>query len=185
MDKEQQKTLLKLARETITAYLNNQDLPPLPEIPGEQADFGGAFVTMRNNEQLRGCMGQFLPKSGLADTIQQIALLSMQDPRFRVNPVTTSELPQITIEISVLSPLERTNNPLSLQPGVHGVYIRRDSQAGCFLPQVATEQGWGNEEFLSHCCAGKAGLPADAWKDPQTEVYLFTAEVFSEEELKD
>jgi uncharacterized protein len=78
----------------------------------------------------------------------------------------------------VLSPLERTTDPLSLRLGVDGIYIRRGYAAGCFLPQVATETGWTTEEFLSQCCSHKAGLPPDAWKDPKTEVYLFTAEVF-------
>ncbi len=182
MDAEKQQMLLKLARETIEAHLHNRPLPPLPEIPTEQANFGGAFVTLRHMEQLRGCIGQFLPSTGLAETTQHMALSSLQDPRFRANPVTANELPQITIEISVLSPLERTDDPLSLQPGVHGIYIRRGHQAGCFLPQVASEQGWDMEEFLSHCCTGKAGLPPDAWKDPETEVHSFTADVFFEKD---
>jgi AMMECR1 domain-containing protein len=67
---------------------------------------------------------------------------------------------------------------LSLRLGVDGVYIKRGRASGCFLPQVATETGWSKEDFLSYCCAHKAGLAADAWNDPETEVNLFTAEVF-------
>jgi AmmeMemoRadiSam system protein A len=100
------------------------------------------------------------------------------DPRFFADPVTPRELNQLDVEISVLSPLKRTDDPLSLRLGVDGIYIKRDRLSGCFLPQVATETGWSKEDFLSFCCAHKAGLPADAWKDPDTEVYLFTAEVF-------
>jgi AmmeMemoRadiSam system protein A len=103
------------------------------------------------------------------------------DPRFLDNPITEEELNELDIEISVLSPLQKTDNPLSLRLGIDGIYIKRDYASGCFLPQVATETGWNKEEFLSYCCAHKAGLPADAWKDPQTEVYLFTAEVFGAE----
>jgi AmmeMemoRadiSam system protein A len=100
------------------------------------------------------------------------------DPRFFADPITADELEQLDIEISVLSPLKRTDDPLSLRLGVDGIYIKRGCVSGCFLPQVATETGWNKEQFLSYCCAHKAGLPADAWKDAETEVYLFTAEVF-------
>jgi uncharacterized protein (TIGR00296 family) len=77
--------------------------------------------------------------------------------------------------------VKRTDDPLSLQLGVDGIYIKKDRASGCFLPQVASETGWSKEEFLSNCCAHKAGLAPDAWKDPETEVYLFTAEVFGAE----
>ena len=100
------------------------------------------------------------------------------DPRFFSDPITAEELDQLDIEISVLSPLQRTMDPLSLRLGVDGIYIKRGYATGCFLPQVATETGWSKEEFLSYCCSHKAGLPADAWKGPKTEVYLCTAEVF-------
>jgi AmmeMemoRadiSam system protein A len=101
-----------------------------------------------------------------------------KDPRFFDHPLSVRDLGNLEIEISVLSPLARTDDPLSLRLGVDGIYIKRGYAAGCFLPQVATETGWSKEEFLSFCCSHKAGLPPDAWKDPKTEVYLFTAEVF-------
>ncbi|MHC4726316.1 MAG: AMMECR1 domain-containing protein, partial [Planctomycetota bacterium] len=88
------------------------------------------------------------------------------------------ELDQLDVEISVLSPLQKTSEPLNLQLGIDGIYIKKGRAAGCFLPQVATETGWSKEEFLSYCCSHKAGLAPDAWKDPETEVYLFTADVF-------
>ena len=110
----------------------------------------------------------------------RIAEAATGDQRFVFDRITPSELKQLEIEISVLSPLEKTDDPLSLELGNHGIYIRRGSQAGCFLPQVATELGWSKEQFLSRCCADKIGLKPDAWKDPDTEVLLFTAEVFSE-----
>ncbi|MBA7695770.1 hypothetical protein ES703_104405 [subsurface metagenome] len=100
------------------------------------------------------------------------------DPRFFANPVTAEELDQLDIEISVLSPLKKTDDPLSLRLGTDGIYIKKGGFSGCFLPQVATETGWSKEEFLSYCCAHKAGLAPDAWKDKNTEVYLFTAEIF-------
>jgi AmmeMemoRadiSam system protein A len=100
------------------------------------------------------------------------------DPRFFADPITPRELDHLDVEISVLSPLERTDDPLSLRLGVDGIYIKKGRASGCFLPQVATETGWSKEEFLSYCCSHKAGLAPDAWKDPGTDVYLFTAEVF-------
>ena len=112
-----------------------------------------------------------------------MALAATQDNRFLANPITPGELEKIDIEISVLSPLERTEDPLSLELGKHGIYIKCGWASGCFLPQVATETGWTKEEFLSQCCGGKAGLPSDAWKQPDTEVFLFTADVFGEKDL--
>jgi uncharacterized protein (TIGR00296 family) len=100
------------------------------------------------------------------------------DPRFLGNPITAGELDNLEVEISVLSALQRSEDPLSLRLGVDGVYIKKGYASGCFLPQVATETGWSVEEFLAFCCSHKAGLPPDAWKDPRTEVFLFTAEVF-------
>ena len=100
------------------------------------------------------------------------------DARFFDNQITPDDLPNLDIEISVLSPLKKTADPLSLRLGVDGIYIKKGHLSGCFLPQVAEETGWSKEEFLSYCCSHKAGLPEDAWRDPKTEVFLFSAEVF-------
>jgi uncharacterized protein (TIGR00296 family) len=108
-----------------------------------------------------------------------------QDARFFGNQVTPDELKDIDIEISVLSPLTRIDDPMKIELGKQGIYIINEKvgAGGCFLPQVATETGWSKEEFLSHCARDKAGLPADAWKnDPDTKVLVFTAEVFGEKE---
>jgi len=78
-----------------------------------------------------------------------------------------------------LSPLKKTDEPLSLRLGTDGIYIKKGLASGCFLPQVADETGWSKEEFLSYCCSHKAGLEPDAWREAETEVYLFTAEIFS------
>jgi uncharacterized protein (TIGR00296 family) len=97
------------------------------------------------------------------------------------DPITPKELNDLDIEISVLSPLKKTDNPLNLRLGIDGIYIKKGFASGCFLPQVATETGWNKEEFLSYCCSHKAGLKPDAWKDKNTEVYLFTADIIEEE----
>jgi len=82
--------------------------------------------------------------------------------------------------MSILSQRCRLADPLSLQLGTHGIQIVRDGRSGCYLPQVAAEQGWDVETYLSHCCAHKAGLPADAWRDKNTEVFIFTVEKIAE-----
>lgn len=176
----QKRELLAVARKVIEATVRRA---PVPEFESSQALFNerrGCFVTIHNKGQLRGCIGQFQADGPLLATIREMAIVATQDRRFVMDPLRPGELDEIDIEISVLSPLERTDDPLSLELGRHGIYIKRGYASGCFLPQVATETGWSKEQFLSQCCGGKAALPGDAWKDPQTEVYLFTAEVFGE-----
>ena len=179
MNDQQKQTLLKVARDTVEAVIRRK---PAPKPQSDDAELNapcGCFVTLKNRGRLRGCIGQFTSESPLIELVAEMAKASATgDPRFFADPITSRELEKLDVEISVLSPLRRTDDPLSLRLGVDGIYIRRGRASGCFLPQVAAETGWGKEEFLSYCCAHKAGLAADAWKDPQTEVYLFTAEAF-------
>jgi len=179
MNKAQKDTLLKLARDTVEAVITGKPLPaPKSDDPALNAPCG-CFVTLKNRGRLRGCIGQFTSDRPLIELVVQMAKASAtSDPRFLANPISPRELEHLDVEISVLSPLEKTDDPLSLRLGIDGIYIKRGCMSGCFLPQVATETGWTKEEFLSSCCSHKAGLPNDAWKDPETEVYLFTAEVF-------
>jgi len=181
---DQKKTLLQLARSVIEQTLKGQPITaPAANDPLFQ-EKRGCFVTLHNRGRLRGCIGQFQPDQSLWETVRDMAVAAAsQDHRFFHNPVTIKELSSIDIEISVLSPLQKTDEPLSLELGKHGIYIKKGYAAGCFLPQVATETGWSKEEFLTQCCAGKAGLPPNAWKMPGTEVYLFTADVFGEKDL--
>jgi AmmeMemoRadiSam system protein A len=179
MDEKQKQTLLKVARGTVEAVINHWPAEKPKSDDPELNEPCGCFVTLKNHGRLRGCIGQFISKSPLIELVAEMAKASVTgDPRFTANPITTGELQQLDIEISVLSPLQRTDDPLSLRLGVDGIYIRRGRTSGCFLPQVATETGWSKEEFLSYCCSHKAGLAPNAWQDPETEVNLFTAEVF-------
>ena len=182
MNEAQRKILLKTARDTVEAVLTGGSVPkPESDDPELNAPCG-CFVTLKNQGRLRGCIGQFISKIPLIELVVDMAKASAtSDPRFFADRITADELDQLDVEISVLSPLKLTREPLSLRLGVDGIYIKRGGASGCFLPQVATETGWSKEEFLSYCCAHKAGLPPDAWKDPKTEVYLFTAEVFGSE----
>lgn len=176
-----QKRLLELAREALIEVVNGRPLPAGlvddPELQGHQ----GAFVTLKRGEALRGCIGQFTADQPLYRVVREMAQSSsLRDPRFP--PVRPAELDGLTVEISVLSPMRRVSDPMKeVELGRHGIYIKRGFRTGTYLPQVATEHHMTKEEFLSSCTAGKAGLPPDAWKDPATEVYVYTAEVFSEE----
>jgi AmmeMemoRadiSam system protein A len=179
MDTRQQKLVLSIARDAVRAAVQGKSYVAPPTDDPELTATCGCFVTLKSHGRLRGCIGQFISNRPLIELVAEMAEASaVKDPRFADNRITTRELDDLDIEISVLSPLQRTDDPLSLRLGVDGIYIKRGYASGCFLPQVAAETGWTAEEFLSYCCFHKAGLPADAWKDPSTEVYLFTAEVF-------
>ncbi len=181
MNNAQKQTLLGVARDTVEAVISGEPAEkPRSDDPELNAPCG-CFVTLKNKGRLRGCIGQFISESPLIELIAEMAKSSATgDPRFFADRITPAELEKLDIEISVLSPLQRADEPLSLRLGVDGIYIKKGPASGCFLPQVATETGWSKEEFLSYCCAHKAGLASDAWKDPETQVYLFTADVFGE-----
>jgi AmmeMemoRadiSam system protein A len=183
MTDEQKKILLKVARERVKAAVAGQR-PLRPH--SDEAELNahcGCFVTLKNKGELRGCIGQFVSDMPLIELVGQMAVAaSTGDSRFFAEPITPKEVSDLDIEISVLSPLKKTTDPLSLRLGIDGIYIKKGYANGCFLPQVAAETGWSKEEFLSYCCGQKAGLKPDAWKDKNTEVYLFTAEIIEEEE---
>jgi AmmeMemoRadiSam system protein A len=125
---------------------------------------------------LRGCIGLIEAVKPLGETIQEMALsAAFCDPRFP--PLTAQEFKDLDIEISVLTPLRRIKNVEEIQVGVHGLYLRNGSCRGLLLPQVATQYNWDRDTFLQQTCC-KACLPPMAWKDPQTEIYVFSADIF-------
>jgi len=179
LNENQRKRLLGIARESIVQYLKTGKRLQLSESDSILLEQRGAFVTLHKHGQLRGCIGNIVVSQPLYLTVRDMAIeAAMNDPRF--TPLTEKELTEVEIEVSVLSPLKRVNNADEIELGKHGVIIKRGYNSGVFLPQVATETGWSKEEFLSNLCAHKAGLPPLAWKDPSTEILVFTAEVFSE-----
>jgi AmmeMemoRadiSam system protein B/AmmeMemoRadiSam system protein A len=182
LNKNQRKRLLEIARSSIETYLKTGKKLQVTETDPVLLKEMGAFVTLHERGELRGCIGNLIGSQPLYLTIRDMAVeAAVGDPRFP--PVELAELKSIEIEISALSPMQRIDDPEKIQLGVHGVLVRRGFNSGVFLPQVATETGWSREEFLSNLCAHKAGLSPDAWKDKSTEIYIFTAEVFSEKEL--
>ncbi len=175
--------LLGIARSAVEAAVHDRpaEAPTCdePELSQNQ----GAFVTLKTQGRLRGCIGQFIAHQPLCRVVHEMAIAAAtEDPRFFGNRLQPAELEALDIEVSVLSPLRRVQDPMAeIELGTHGIYIRRGPRGGCFLPQVATETGWSKEEFLCQCCSGKAGLPRYAWQEPQTEVLVFTAEILEEE----
>jgi len=175
----QRRELLALARETIARYVSGQPLPDLPTGPPIYAEPRAVFVTLHKHGDLRGCIGSLEPREPLAQAVRTYAIAAAtEDPRFP--PVTAAEVPQLHIEISVLSPLRKIASPDEIVVGKHGVVVRQGLRSGVFLPQVAVEQGWDRDTMLNYLCAHKAGLPMDAWRRG-AELYVFTTEVFAEE----
>jgi AmmeMemoRadiSam system protein A len=169
--------LLQIARSALTLGVANK--PPPHEFPNEEflQQPSGAFVTLHRRNRLRGCVGQLPGRDALAAVVAHCArAAALDDSRF--DPVTSAELSEIDIEVSVLSLLQDVALE-AIEPGKHGLLVSRGMQRGVLLPQVASQFNWGAQRFLEETCV-KAGLERDAWKDPATRIQAFTAEVFSE-----
>lgn len=178
LTEEQRTTLLSLARQSVEAAARG-DPPPRPTIEDEALTRpAGAFVTLKLRGALRGCIGLIEPIKPLYQAIVDMARsAAVEDPRFP--PVSPDELPNVHIEISVLSPLEPVKDVASeVEVGKHGLLIRKDFFSGLLLPQVPVEWNWDRDEFVAQTCV-KAGLPRDAWREG-AEIFRFTAEVFGE-----
>jgi AmmeMemoRadiSam system protein A len=181
LSREERTSLLRLARDTIRARLDKTGPPLFEPESAVMRELRGAFVTIHKKGRLRGCIGYVEAIKPLYQTVQEMAIASaFQDPRFP--PLAAAEYGDIDIEISVMSPIKKIKSEDEIRVGTHGIIVKRGYQQGLLLPQVATEQGWGRDTFLEHTCY-KAGLPGDSWKSPDTEIYTFSAEVFSENRL--
>ena len=173
--------LLKIARESIQKMLKNNSIPEINEDDlSETIKLNcGAFVTLNKNEQLRGCIGRFMPNEPLYKVVQEMAVAAaFNDTRFI--PVMNNEIKNIDIEISVLTPLKKINSIDDFQHGVQGIYMIKGNRSGTFLPKVAQTTNWTKEEFLGHCARDKAGIGWYGWKD--ADLYTYEALVFDEKE---
>ena len=181
LNSEEKAELLQIARDVVEAHCRG-DKPPTPSVDSPTLnEHRGAFVTLHKEGKLRGCIGHIRGEKPLAETVAEMAeAAAFQDPRFP--PVTSEELGLLEYEISVLTPFRQISDVEEIEVGVHGIYMKRGSCSGLLLPQVATEWGWDLNTFLEHTCT-KAGLPEDAWKDKKTEIYIFSADVFSPDDL--
>lgn len=173
---EEKALLHRIARQSVEACLNNRQASLPKNLPARLQAPGGAFVTLRKNNQLRGCIGHVVARRPLAETVLTMSqAAATEDPRFR--PVRRDEFPELEFEISVLTPLRLISDVNLIQVGTHGIYVRQGNRSGLLLPQVASEYGWDRLTFLEQTCR-KAQLAADAWKDPTTQIFIFSAEVF-------
>ncbi|MGH7537751.1 MAG: AmmeMemoRadiSam system protein A [Gemmatimonadales bacterium] len=168
-----------MARGALEAHMAGAAAPPVPDTPACRARHG-AFVTLRRAGELRGCIGHIPADRSLADTVARMAVAAAtEDPRFP--PVAPEELAELRIEVSVLSEPTRltSSDPAGIRAGQDGVIVRRGGHQGLLLPQVATEFAWDAEALLAAACQ-KAGLRPDAWRETDTELYVFQVEAFGE-----
>ncbi len=174
--------LLKLSRITITNFSDNQDVfIEEPENSTALKSKSGAFVTLTLNNRLRGCIGYIFSDKPLIETIKDASIqAAYHDPRF--NPITQKEISKIRIEISVLSEPFKMNNYDEIEVGKHGLIVSENGHRGLLLPQVPIEHKMNKEEYLTALCQ-KAGLPSNYWKDKILNIEMFTATIFSEDDL--
>ena len=178
LTKQEKALLLKIARKSIEAGLAGGEMSP-PEIESSTLkEKMGAFVTLKKRDRLRGCIGFIEGRKPLYETVEEMAqAAAFRDPRFR--PVREDELRDLDIEISALTPLRQIHDVDEIEVGRHGLYLVKGNHSGLLLPQVATEYNWDRMTFLKETCM-KAGLPEDAWKDTDAQIFIFSATVFSE-----
>jgi AmmeMemoRadiSam system protein A len=177
LSEEDRRILLSRARQAILETICRSRFPDLPSVSGRLAQPGGAFVTLRCAGKLRGCIGRAEAAQELAETVLQCAITAAsQDPRFK--PLCPEELAPLEIEISVLSEPHPVR-PEEIELGIHGIIVVCGANRGLLLPQVAIERNWSATQFLEAVCR-KARLRPDAWRDPETKLFAFRAEVFSD-----
>ena len=184
LDEREQRILLDLARETLRECVVDDG----PERPLDAGRFPvterlrkarATFVTFKQREALRGCMGTLVACEPLYRSVRTSAANAAQDPRFADRPIRADEVEAVDVHVSVLGPLQPTAAPEAFEPGKHGMVLTCRGRRAVFLPEVAAEQGWSRSETLSALCR-KAGLAADAWK-AGAEASLFQSVVYSEE----
>jgi len=178
-DAEQQK-LLRWARQTIEAAVRGEqpfEVPDAELTPGLSSPHG-AFVTIKKRGELRGCIGNMDFKRRLWDNVIAVAVASaLEDPRFP--PLQAEELHEVRLEISVLEPPHELPRPELFDPQRHGIIIQKGFRHGLLLPKVAQEYGWDAQKTLEMVCL-KAGLPPQAWREPDARLQIFEAFDFGE-----
>ena len=152
--------------------------PPSPSVARRR----GAFVSLYRGDELRGCVGTLADDRPLDEVVPEMAVAAgFHDPRFA--PLAREELADLEVEVSVLGPLTDAL-PEDVVPGVHGVAVAAEGRRAVYLPKVALEAGWDRQQLLEETCR-KAGLAEDAWRDPETRLSIFTAEVFGDSRDRD
>ena len=181
---EQSQSILDLARATIYRTLGVQPHGGLSEPAATNPDGpdslldrpAGCFVSLHQcqTHKLRGCVGRLDASAPLRKALTTAAAAVLKDPRFTDNPIRFDELPDLELEVSVLSPLTPAAGPLAFDLLNDGIYLRYGRRSGCFLPQVARETGWSREQLLDRLCTEKMGLPAGSWRKPKARLSIFS-----------
>jgi AmmeMemoRadiSam system protein A len=178
LTKKERDVLLDIVKKTIAAKVQDREMPKFTVDLPVLKEKRGAFVTIKKHNRLRGCIGYIKAVKPLWETVQEMAIAAaFHDPRFPA--LQPEELRDLNFEVSVLSPLRRINDINEIEVGRHGLYIVRGYNSGLLLPQVATEHKMDRQTFLQETCH-KAGLPSQAWKEKDTEIYVFSADYFSD-----
>lgn len=183
LEASDKRSLLDLARRTMEAAVSMKPRPPLAggEPSPAIARPAAAFVTLRRDGELRGCIGLMRFDVPLWINVREAAAAAaLADPRFV--PVDVSEVSSLQLEVSVLQPPIELADPAGFEVGRHGIVVEQGARRALLLPQVAAEMGWNAEQMLQAVCR-KAGLPASAWRDRRTRLYVFESTCFGEEEL--
>ncbi|MGA3323883.1 MAG: AmmeMemoRadiSam system protein B [Terriglobia bacterium] len=169
--------LMKIARTSVETAVRDRKMSVLDSSGFPRLEEArGAFVTLKEHGELRGCIGYITPMKSLAETVRDVAAYAaLEDSRFK--PVTAQELPLLEYEISVMSPLRRVLDIKEIKVGKHGLIMKQGDIEGILLPQVPVEEHWNRDTFIQETCL-KAGLPRQAWKDDDTDIFMFTALVF-------
>ncbi|HWY09432.1 MAG TPA: AmmeMemoRadiSam system protein A [Candidatus Acidoferrales bacterium] len=177
LSEEDRKAILELARQGVVhAVYHERPLPTFPTT-GIFAERGGLFVTLHVAKKLRGCIGVIEGYANLGETLARCAAdAALHDPRF--SRMRAEELDALEIEVSLLTPVQPMRAE-EVEIGIHGLLVEQGSRRGLLLPQVAVEHRLSREQFLAETCA-KAGLPRDAWDDPETKLYGFQCEILAE-----
>jgi AmmeMemoRadiSam system protein A len=183
LTRQEKGELMRIARQSVETSVRDRReyAPPAPSSEALNQE-RGAFVTLKERGNLRGCIGYVAPIKPLYITVRDVArFAALEDTRFR--PVAAGELGALEYEISVLSPMRRILDTKEITVGQHGLLIRKGRYEGLLLPQVPVEEKWDRAEFLQQVCI-KAGLPQRAWQDAEADLFRFTALVFGESTLE-
>jgi len=173
--------LLAFARRSIQQLLTSETVPLPRDFSPALESKQGAFVTLSKNGELRGCIGQMVADLPVCQVVGAMAIQAAVNDR-RFNPLSISELPDIEIEISLLTPFKPIASAEDFVPGRDGIMLKKDGRSAVYLPQVAPDQGWNRQQTLDQLCH-KAGLPKGSWKK-DAQLFIFQANVFSESDYK-
>lgn len=181
LNKNEKKFLLRLARKSIYSYLKNQKRKDEDYFTKNLETQSGAFVTLHLHGALRGCIGYVKAYKPVQDAIADLAVsAAFNDPRFPA--LNEQEYPEIDLEISVLTPLQKISDLSEIKIGRDGLLIKNGFNEGLLLPQVATEYNWDAQTFMEQTCH-KAGLSSEAWQEEDTEIFSFSAIIFDESQF--